>query len=75
MPNLINLKIRVSKIHFGEKKWSGWSWIMSLKLLKENIEMEGVEGLYKKFGVLADAKDKAGEVRSGWDYNWNFELF
>lgn len=23
--------------------------------------MEGVEGLYKKFGVLADAKDKAGE--------------
>ena len=24
--------------------------------------MEGVEGLYKKFGVLADAKDKAGEV-------------
>ena len=25
--------------------------------------MEGVEGLYKKFGVLADAKDKAGEVR------------
>jgi len=26
--------------------------------------MEGVEGLYKKFGVLADAKDKAGEYES-----------
>jgi hypothetical protein len=24
--------------------------------------MDGVEHLYKSFGVLADAKDKAGEV-------------
>lgn len=27
--------------------------------------MDGVEHLYKSFGVLADAKEKAGEVGSG----------
>eukprot|EP00116_Pleurobrachia_bachei_P007360 sb/3467622/ len=30
-------------------------------LVQEKTNMEGVESLYKKFGVLADAKDKAGE--------------
>ena len=27
------------------------------------LSMAGVEELYKQFGILADAKEKAGEVR------------
>ena len=46
-------------------KIQSFSFVRSF--LARYFNMAGVEELYKQFGILADAKEKAGEVSTCWN--------